>query len=246
MEVLTAPIDLQAQNVAFEAATAEEIIAWACDHFRGQVCLSTSFQLGGMVLIDMLSRIDKTLPVLFIDTGFHFKETLEFRDQVQARYGINLITLKPVMERPTFIKVYGNDTLYERNPAECCRINKIEPMERALKPFSARIAALRRDCVARACENQDRRRARRRSHADPPAGELDARADQGVPQGTRCPDASASRQGLQNHRLFAGVLHGSRRRKCARARRPLDRRGQELKCGLHMIGMRRPAQDFSI
>ena len=87
MEVLTAPIDLQAQNVAFEAATAEEILAWGCEHYRGQVCLSTSFQLGGLVLIDMLSRIDKTLPVPFIDTGFHFIETLEFRDQLQAGLG---------------------------------------------------------------------------------------------------------------------------------------------------------------
>src|SRR6478672_4334793 len=96
------PVDLQAQNLAFESATAEEILAWSTEHYRGKICLSTSFQLGGMVLIDMLSKIDRTLPVLFIDTGFHFKETLDFRDQVIERYKINLITLKPVMDRETF------------------------------------------------------------------------------------------------------------------------------------------------
>src|ERR1043165_9614 len=147
METLTAtaPIDLQAQNLAFESANAEEILRWSIEHFAGKICMSTSFQLGGMVLIDMLSKIDRSIPVLFGDTTFHFKETLEFRDKVIERYQINLITLKPVMERETFKQVYGNDTLYERNPTECCRINKIEPMERALKPYAARIASLRRD-----------------------------------------------------------------------------------------------------
>src|SRR4029079_6309836 len=91
--------DLQAQNLGFESASAEEIMRWSIEHFKGKICLSTSFQLGGMVLIDMLSKIDRTLPVLFIDTGFHFEETLKFRDLVLERYKINLITLKPVMER---------------------------------------------------------------------------------------------------------------------------------------------------
>lgn len=138
-------IDLKSQNLAFENATAEEILRWSIEHFGSGLCMSTSFQLGGMVLIDMLSKIDRTLPVIFIDTGFHFKETLEFRDMVIARYQINLITVRPIMERETFKKFYGDDRLYERNPTECCRINKTEPMERALKGYSARIAALRRD-----------------------------------------------------------------------------------------------------
>src|SRR5437660_1292599 len=110
--------------------------------------MSTSFQLGGMVLLEMLSRVDPTLPILFVDTTFHFKETLEFRDAVIAKYKLNLITVKSTVSREDFVKFYGDDRLYERNPQECCRINKVEPMERALKAYSARIASLRRDSGA--------------------------------------------------------------------------------------------------
>src|SRR5437868_13318094 len=115
MSTATIPFDLQAQNLAFESASAEDILRWSIEHFKDKLCLSTSFQLGGMVLIDMLSKIDRTLPVLFIDTGFHFDETLKFRDEVLERYKINLITLKPVMEREIFKQVYGKDTLNARN-----------------------------------------------------------------------------------------------------------------------------------
>src|SRR5258708_28614935 len=96
--------DLQSQNLAFENASAEEILRWGIEYFGGGLCMSTSFQLGGMVLIDILSKIDRRIPVLFIDTGFHFKETLAVRDLVLERYKINLITLQPVMDRGSFRK----------------------------------------------------------------------------------------------------------------------------------------------
>jgi phosphoadenosine phosphosulfate reductase len=143
-----AAFDLKAQSLAFEDASPEEILRWSVQHFGKSLCMQTSFQLGGMVLIDMLSRIDKTVPIFFIDTGFHFKETLEFRDLVVKRYGINLVTLQPLLDRELFKAIYGNDTLYERNPGECCRINKVEPMEHAVKAYAASIASLRRDSSA--------------------------------------------------------------------------------------------------
>jgi phosphoadenosine phosphosulfate reductase len=245
MDAVAAPFDLQAQNLVFETASAEEILAWSCEHFRGRVCLSTSFQLGGMVLIDMLSRIDRSLPVLFIDTGFHFPETLKFRDEIQERYKINLITLKPVMERSTFIKVYGNDTLYERNPAECCRINKTEPMERALKPFGARIAALRRDASPE--------RARIRI--------VEERADgvnliHPLANWTR----EQSKTYLKEHNVPMHPLHakGYKTIGCSPTcctvpvgENAPERAGRwtgagKSECGLHLIGIRRPAQDFNI
>lgn len=238
-------IDLQAQNLAFESAGAEEILRWSCEHFRGRICMSTSFQLGGMVLIDMLSRIDKTLPMYFIDTGFHFKETLEFRDKVLERYGINLITLKPVMDRESFKLVYGNDTLYERNPAECCRINKTEPMERALAPYAARIAALRRDASPE--------RARIRI--------LEQRDDKFM---LVHPLANWTREQtkayLKEHDVPTHPLHekGYKTIGCSPTcctvpvgENAPERAGRwtgtgKSECGLHLIGIRRPAQDFSI
>ena len=247
METLTAtaPIDLQAQNLAFESANAEEILRWSIEHFAGKICMSTSFQLGGMVLIDMLSKIDRSIPVLFGDTTFHFKETLEFRDKVIERYQINLITLKPVMERETFKQVYGNDTLYERNPTECCRINKIEPMERALKPYAARIASLRRD------SSPERARIRI----------LEERMDKvmlihPLANWTR----EQTKQYLKEHDVPVHPLHAKGYKTigcfptCCTVpvgENAPERAGRwtgtgKSECGLHLVGIRRPAQDFSI
>ena len=238
-------VDLQAQNLLFESASAQDILRWAIERYQGKLCLSTSFQLGGMVLIDMLSKIDKALPVLFIDTGFHFKETLDFRDLVIARYGINLITLKPVMEREAFKQVYGNDTLYERNPAECCRINKTEPMERALKPYGARIAALRRDASPE--------RAKIRI--------LEERIDKVM---LIHPLANWAREQtkdyLKQHDVPVHPLHAKGYKTigcfptCCTVpvgENAPERAGRwtgtgKSECGLHMIGIRRPAQDFNI
>jgi len=238
-------VDLKAQNLAFETASAEDILRWAVTHFGAKLCMSTSFQLGGMVLIDMLSKIDRSIPVLFVDTGFHFKETLDFRDQVLERYKINLITLKPVMERSDFERFFGDATLFERNPTECCRINKIEPMERALKSYSARIAALRRDASA------DRARMQI----------LETRTD-GVT--LVHPLANWTRQHsqdyLKEHDVPVHPLHarGYKTIGCSPvcctvpvSDNAPERAGRwtgtgKSECGLHVVGVRRPAQDFNI
>ena len=239
------PFDLQSQNLAFETATAEEILRWSISHFGSGLCMSTSFQLGGMVLIDMLSRIDRDIPVLFVDTGFHFAETLAFRDLVLARYKINLITLQPVMDRVAFKKFYGDDKLYERNPSECCRINKTEPMERALKAYHGRIAALRRD------QSPDRAK----------LSFIEQRLD-GVTLVhplARWTRAQASEY-LKEHDVPHNPLHdqGYKTIGCfppcctvpVSANAP-ERAGRwtgtgKTECGLHVVGKARPAQDFNI
>jgi phosphoadenosine phosphosulfate reductase len=240
-----ATLDLKSQNLAFENAEAEEILRWACAAYRGTLCMSTSFQLGGMVLIDMLSRIDPTLPVLFVDTGFHFAETLAFRDRVLERYKINLITLKPVMERCDFTKFFGDDKLYERNPTECCRINKIEPMERALKGYGARIAALRRDGSPERARLQiletrtdgvtlvhplanwtrEQTSAYLRAH-DVPQHPLHAKGYKTIGCSPTCCTVPVSDNAPERAGRWTGT--------------------GKTECGLHLVGVRRPAQDFSI
>ncbi|MCZ7647165.1 MAG: phosphoadenylyl-sulfate reductase [Planctomycetota bacterium] len=143
--------DHEAKSRELEDASPPEIVRWAVDFFGKELCMSTSFQLGGMTLLHMLAEAQQgvpeaeKIPVLFVDTGFHFPETLAFKDEVVRRYGINLVALKPIIDRETFKRFYGDDRLYERNPNECCRINKVEPMQRALKGYGAQLIALRRD-----------------------------------------------------------------------------------------------------
>ena len=238
-------IDLDSQNLAMEGAPPEDILRWAADHFRGSLCMSTSFQLGGMVLIDMLSRIDRTIPLLFVDTTFHFKETLEFRDKVVERYKSNLITVKSPVTREEFIQFYGDDRLYERNKNECCRINKIEPMEHALKGYTARIAALRRDAGSD------------RAHIKI----IERRMDGVI---LIHPLANWTREQLKTylkeHDVLQHPLHalGYKTIGCSPTcctvpvgENAPERAGRwtgtgKTECGLHVIGLRRPPQDFSI
>ncbi|HTL53012.1 MAG TPA: phosphoadenylyl-sulfate reductase, partial [Planctomycetota bacterium] len=121
------------------------ILEWAIKHFHyPRLCSSTSFQPAGVALMHMSAQIDPNLPIYFVDTGFHFPETLEFRDQVVQLLGVNLITLQPQMPQAEFGIRYGLD-LHDRDPDTCCAINKVEPMQRALKNHDAWIASLRRD-----------------------------------------------------------------------------------------------------
>ena len=72
-------MDLEKINASFAGATPEEILAWALKTFPYQIGMTTSFQNSGIVLLDMIRKIAFGFPVFFIDTGFHFPETLEFK-----------------------------------------------------------------------------------------------------------------------------------------------------------------------
>jgi phosphoadenosine phosphosulfate reductase len=119
-----------------EQLPARGVMEWALRQFTGRVALSASFGGGGLVLAHMLSEIDRSVPVLFIDTGFLFNETLVFRDAFATRYGLNVVTLTPA-EDP--------GPLYRTDPDRCCAIRKVEPMQRVLPGYDAWISAIRRN-----------------------------------------------------------------------------------------------------
>ena len=139
-----APLDLDAVNRKLEHATPEAILAWTCERFRPDVMLSCSFQHDGVVLAHMLARIAPDVPVVFINTGFYFPETLAYRDEIVRRFGLRLVELHPIMPRAEFAERHGLD-LYARNPDLCCHINKVEPLRRFLPGMRAWINGRRRD-----------------------------------------------------------------------------------------------------
>src|SRR2546425_9016698 len=120
--------------VALRGADPETTLLWAVDTFPGRAALTVSFGGGGVVLAHLLSRIDRTVPVIFLDTGFHFTETYAFKEQFAKRYGLNLIELKPLTDP---------GPLYKTDPDRCCFIRKVEPLERAIVGFDAWISAVR-------------------------------------------------------------------------------------------------------
>lgn len=123
-------------NARFETASPREILEWAVSRFVDRIALTVSFGGGGLVLAYLLAQIDRSIPVIFLDTGFHFPETLEFKQRIVERYGLNLVEMHPATDP---------GPLYETDPDRCCHIRKVEPMHRALGGYDAWVSAIRRD-----------------------------------------------------------------------------------------------------
>ena len=137
-------IDVEAANRDLEGRSPEEILGWATAKFAPDVVLTCSFQHDGVVLAHMLTTIAPWVPVVFLNTGFHFPETLAYRDDIVRRFGIRLRDLTPAMPRDQFAAEHGVD-LYRRDPDLCCRINKVEPLRQALAGVRCWLNGRRRD-----------------------------------------------------------------------------------------------------
>ncbi len=131
-------------NKRFEQTSAAEILAWAWRTFQPYIAVSSSFQTQSVPLLHLISQVCPEMLVIFLDTGFHFPETLAFRDELQARFQLNLIVVRPAIEKRQLVARYG-EGLYRRDPDLCCYINKVEPMKRVTAGLYAWVSGLRRD-----------------------------------------------------------------------------------------------------
>ena len=105
---------------------------------------SSSFQSHSIVLLHILSRIDKTIPIHFINTGFHFPETISFRDKVSEEFGLNLIDKKPSTPKSLQKDAKGR-LLFTSDPDYCCHVNKVIPMDEGLAEHDIWINGVRAD-----------------------------------------------------------------------------------------------------
>ena len=122
-----------------EGAPAEEIVAWAAAMFGHRLTIAAS--MTDAVLIDVASRVSPGIEVIFLDTQYHFQETLATAEQIRDRYPIRLRVVWPDV-RP--------DDRWRTDPDGCCQVRKVAPMERALRDRVAWLSGLRRaDSVAR-------------------------------------------------------------------------------------------------
>lgn len=138
-------LDLEKLNVRFEKAQPAEILRWAIDEFKPKVALSSSFQTESVALLHMVSEIDPSIRVLFLETGWHFKETLDFKNEVVKRFGLtNVADLKADPKKREALSQATGGKPYEANPDQCCYLNKVEPLEEALKGLNAWISGIRR------------------------------------------------------------------------------------------------------
>lgn len=126
----------------FEGAPPETVIRWAADTFGDGFCIAAS--MADAVLIDIASRVTPGVHILFLDTGYHFTETLETRDRVAARYPVQVHTILPRQTVAQQDATFG-PKLYERDPDACCSLRKVDPLARALDGYQAWASGIRRD-----------------------------------------------------------------------------------------------------
>lgn len=143
---MTAPptLDLAILNQRLETQSTETILRWAWETFAPHIATSSSFQTQSVPLLHLISQNCPAIPIIFLDTGFHFPDTLAFRDELQKRYGLNIQVVYPVVDKSQLFQQHGQG-LYRRDPDLCCYINKVEPMQRATADLHGLISGVRRD-----------------------------------------------------------------------------------------------------
>ena len=124
-----------------EGAPAADIVRWAVDTFGAGFAVASSMQ--DAVLVHLASQVAPGVDVLFLDTGYHFAETIGTRDAVAATYDVNLITITPKLTVAEQDARYGAK-LHDREPNACCGMRKVEPLNRALEGYSAWATGMRR------------------------------------------------------------------------------------------------------
>ena len=136
--------DLHAISAELEHASPQEILRWAAETYGPGLTMATAFGAEGCVLMAMLAEIDRTVSIFNLETGYQFPETLELRDRIRDRYGID-VELVRAEETVEEMEARFGGPIYGTRPDECCRIRKIEPLKRAVQGKTAWISAIRRD-----------------------------------------------------------------------------------------------------
>ena len=135
---------LKEQSARLESATPAEIIRWAVDEFQPKLTMATAFGPEGMVIIHELAKIDRTVPIFNLDTGYQFQETLDLRDRVLQKYGIDIELRKPETSVEEYERMH-NGPLYVNNPDQCCFDRKIKVLQRSAIGMYAWMSGIRRD-----------------------------------------------------------------------------------------------------
>lgn len=131
----------------FETWTPQKIIQWAAERFTPYIAMSSSLQTQSMPLLHMATRIIPDLPILFIDTGYHFWDTLMFREKIAHEWKLNIIDLHRPSRWDSYVRQNAR-TLPLQDPDLCCYLNKVQPMQEALTGYRVWISGIRRDQTA--------------------------------------------------------------------------------------------------
>ncbi len=136
--------ELADASARLEAAQPEEIIAWAAGRFAPHLTMATAFGPEGCAIIAMLAEVAPDTHVFNLDTGYQFQETLDLRDKLARRYGIEVEMLQPELSVPAYEALHGGP-LYKTNPHQCCFDRKVKVLREAVRGKHAWMSGIRRD-----------------------------------------------------------------------------------------------------
>ncbi|MDQ0505451.1 phosphoadenylyl-sulfate reductase [Xanthobacter agilis] len=137
------PLDVFALDAALRRSEPEKIIEIALALFPGRIAAVSSFGTESVVLLHMIAQVSKAAPILFLDTGHLFPETLAYRDQLTDLLGLTqVLTIPP---DPEALAARDPEAgLWSEDPDACCAVRKVEPLARALAPYGAWINGRKR------------------------------------------------------------------------------------------------------
>src|SRR5256884_8704664 len=139
-------------NVAFNTFSSQQSEALNIEQFldvvladsqAARACLTCSFQAEDVIVLDLLRKRLPQIPVLFLETGYHFAATYEFRDRLAAEWNLNLVSVLP--EKTVAQQEAERGLLYQSDPTACCQLRKVAPLMKALEPFDIWFTGLRRE-----------------------------------------------------------------------------------------------------
>jgi len=127
-----------------EQLSAEQLVSEIARISEGRdVCLTSSFQTEDMIVLDLIRRHLPNVPVIFLETGYHFSALVEYRDRLAHDWKLNLINALPQTTIAEHEAKFG--LLHVVNPTQCCQIRKVEPLMRSLEPYTWWFTGLRRE-----------------------------------------------------------------------------------------------------
>ncbi len=136
--------EINRRSLELESKSPQEILEWAIREYGDDIAMSSSFQTQSMPLLHMATRIKPDIRIFFIDTGYHFWETLIFCVRVASEWNLNVIDLHRDPKWDEFMRE-NLRTLPSEDPNLCCYIHKVQPMQRAVNSVWVWISGIRRD-----------------------------------------------------------------------------------------------------
>ena len=139
--------DFKTLSESFESKSPQDLVTYALEKYHPKIVLACSFGAEDVVLVDMVHRINPSVPLFYLDTDFLFPETYATKDRIIERYQLKpaqVIQVKSLLTPEQQAQQYG-DALWAGNPDQCCQLRKVEPLTRVLQGYDAWITGIRRD-----------------------------------------------------------------------------------------------------